>query len=42
MALALIRLDRLAEAAMPLLSEGVRVAVLKPAFARYDVPAIED
>lgn len=42
MALALIRLDRLAEAASPLLSEGVRVTVLKPTFARYDVPGIKD
>ena len=37
-ALALIRLDRLAEAGEPLLSGTVRVEVLKPAFARYDVP----
>lgn len=40
MALALIRLDRLAEATQPLLSESVRVEVLKPAFARYDVPNV--
>jgi tRNA-modifying protein YgfZ len=35
--LALIRLDRLAEATAPLLSEGVSITVQKPAFARYDV-----
>jgi hypothetical protein len=35
--LALIRLDRLAEATEPLLSEGVSMTVRKPAFARYDV-----
>jgi hypothetical protein len=37
-ALALVRLDRLAEAREPLLTEGVRVEVLKPAWARYGVP----
>ena len=37
-ALALIRLDRLAEADAPLVTEGVRLRVLKPAWARYDVP----
>jgi hypothetical protein len=36
--LALIRLDRLAEAQGPLLAEGVRLEVLKPRWARYDVP----
>jgi folate-binding protein YgfZ len=41
-ALALIRLDRLAEATAPLLTEGVRVRVLKPPFARYDVPGAKD
>ena len=41
-ALALIRLDRLAEAAGPLLSEGVRVAVHKPQWARYDMPMAGD
>ena len=38
MALALIRLDRLPEAAEPLLTAGVSVSVLKPRWARYDVP----
>ena len=38
MALALIRLDRLAEATEPLLTADVRVEVLKPRWARYDVP----
>lgn len=42
MGLALIRLDRLAEASGPLLSETVSVEVLKPAFARYDVPGAKD
>jgi len=37
-ALALIRLDRLAEAAAPLEAGGVAVTVLKPHWARYDVP----
>ena len=37
-ALALIRLDRLAEAGGPLLADGVPLTVLKPAWARYDVP----
>lgn len=37
-ALALIRLDRLAEVAGPLLAGGVAVTVRKPAFVRYDVP----
>lgn len=37
-ALALIRLDRLGDAAAPLLADGVKVTVLKPAWARYDVP----
>ena len=37
-ALALIRLDRLAEAAAPLEAGGVGVTVLKPHWARYDVP----
>ena len=37
-ALALIRLDRLAEASAPLLADGVGVKVLKPAWATYDVP----
>ena len=40
--LALIRLDRLAEARAPLLSEGVSVTVQKPSFARYDVPGAKD
>jgi len=38
MALALIRLDRLAEATEPLLTGDVRAEVLKPRWARYDVP----
>lgn len=37
-ALALLRLDRLAEAAEPLLTEDVSVEVLKPHWVRYDVP----
>ncbi|MBC8036723.1 MAG: folate-binding protein YgfZ [Rhizobiales bacterium] len=37
-ALALLRLDRLAEATEPLLTEGVSVKVLKPDWVRYDVP----
>ncbi|WP_421693474.1 YgfZ/GcvT domain-containing protein [Aestuariivirga sp.] len=37
-ALALIRLDRLAEADAPLAADGVAVTVLKPDWARYDVP----
>ncbi len=41
-ALALIRIDRLADATEPLLTEGVRVHVLKPRWARYDVPGAED
>ena len=39
MALALIRLDRLAEAEQPLLTDGVRVHVHKPAWVNYDVPS---
>ena len=38
-ALALIRLDRLAEAEQPLLTDGVRVHVHKPAWVNYDVPS---
>lgn len=37
-ALALIRLDRLAEATAPLLADGATVTVLKPAWATYEVP----
>ena len=37
-ALALIRLDRLAEASAPLLADGVTLKVLKPAWATFDVP----
>lgn len=37
-ALALLRLDRLAEAAAPLEAGGVAVTVLKPQWVRYDVP----
>jgi len=40
-ALALVRLDRLAEATAPLLADGVKVTVLKPAWAKYDVPGAE-
>lgn len=36
--LALVRLDRLAAAGEPLLTEGVRAEVLKPRWLRYDVP----
>ncbi|PZF75716.1 folate-binding protein [Aestuariivirga litoralis] len=38
MALALIRLDRLAEATAPLVADGATVTVEKPAWARYEVP----
>ena len=38
-ALVLIRLDRLAEATQPLLTDGVRVHVHKPAWVNYDVPS---
>lgn len=41
-ALALIRLDRLADAAEPLLTGAVTVTVLKPRWARYDVPGAKD
>lgn len=37
-ALALIRLDRLAETTEPLLTGAVTVSVLKPRWARYEVP----
>ncbi len=40
-ALALIRLDRLADATAPLLTDGVTVHVLKPRWASYDVPGSE-
>ena len=40
-ALALIRLDRLAEATEPLLTEHVRLTVLKPRWARYEVAGSE-
>jgi folate-binding protein YgfZ len=39
MALALIRLDRLGEAEQPLLTDGVRIHVHKPAWINYDVPS---
>ena len=42
MALALIRLDRLAEASDPLLTDAVTVTVLKPRWARYEVPNAKD
>ncbi len=38
-ALALLRLDRLAEATGPLLTDAVRVRVHKPAWIKYDVPS---
>jgi folate-binding protein YgfZ len=38
-ALALLRLDRMAEAAEPLLTNAVRVHVHKPAWIKYDVPS---
>jgi folate-binding protein YgfZ len=38
-ALALLRLDRLAEATQPLLTDAVRVHVHKPAWIKYDVPS---
>lgn len=41
-ALGIIRLDRLAEAAAPLLTGGVGLTVHKPAFVRYGVPGAED
>jgi hypothetical protein len=37
-ALALLRLDRLAEAEAPLLTAGVGTRVIKPRWARYEVP----
>jgi folate-binding protein YgfZ len=37
-ALALLRLDRMAEATQPLLTDAVRVRVHKPAWVKYDVP----
>lgn len=40
-ALALLRLDRLAESTAPLLTEGVSLHVLKPRWANYDVPRAE-
>jgi folate-binding protein YgfZ len=40
-ALALLRLDRLAEADAPLMADGVRLHVLKPRWAAYDVPGAE-
>lgn len=39
MALALIRLDRLSEAEQPLLTDGVKISVHKPAWVKYDVPS---
>ena len=38
-ALALLRLDRMAEATGPLLTDAVRVHVHKPAWIKYDVPS---
>ncbi len=40
--LALIRLDRLGDAAEPLLTDGVTLTVLKPRWARYDVPGAQE
>jgi folate-binding protein YgfZ len=40
-ALALLRLDRLADAEAPLTADGVRLHVLKPRWATYDVPGAE-
>ncbi|MFN4143586.1 YgfZ/GcvT domain-containing protein [Aestuariivirga sp.] len=40
-ALALIRLDRLGEAGEPLLADATPVNVLKPRWARFDVPGAE-
>jgi folate-binding protein YgfZ len=37
-AMALLRLDRLGEASLPLLTNGVAVTVHKPGWVRYDVP----
>ncbi|MGQ0483965.1 MAG: CAF17-like 4Fe-4S cluster assembly/insertion protein YgfZ [Hyphomicrobiales bacterium] len=41
-ALAVMRLDRLAEAQAPLLTAGVGTRVIKPRWARYDVPGAGD
>jgi folate-binding protein YgfZ len=41
-ALALVRLDRLADASEPLLTGAVTITVLKPRWARYDVPGAKD
>jgi folate-binding protein YgfZ len=41
LALGLIRLDRLAEAEAPLLTDAVTVTVHKPGWARYEVPGAE-
>jgi folate-binding protein YgfZ len=38
-ALALLRLDRMAEATQPLLTDAVRLRVHKPAWVNYDVPS---
>jgi folate-binding protein YgfZ len=38
-ALALLRLDRMAEATQPLLTNAVRVRVQKPTWIKYDVPS---
>jgi folate-binding protein YgfZ len=38
-ALALLRLDRMAEVTQPLLTDAVRVRVHKPAWIKYDVPS---
>jgi folate-binding protein YgfZ len=41
-ALALIRLDRLAEATQPLLSDNVSITVLKPRWARYEITGVKE
>jgi tRNA-modifying protein YgfZ len=41
-ALAILRLDRLAEAKEALLTQGVKMRVIKPAWVRYDVPRAEE
>ena len=40
-ALAVLRLDRLAETSEPLLTDAVTVTVLKPRWARYEIPKAE-
>lgn len=40
-ALAVLRLDRLAETSEPLLTDAVTVTVLKPRWAHYEIPKAE-